>query len=69
MPGLARAVAIYGQTDWTGLDNQQDNNTTTTPSPLRRAVAQLLLVNRAGRELLHLSMRFLNPSTERDGSS
>jgi len=28
-----------------------------------------LLVNRAGRELLHLSLWFPNPSTERDGSS
>ena len=36
---------------------------------VKRAVAQLLLVSRAGRELLHLSTWFPNPSTERDGSS
>ena len=36
---------------------------------VRRAVAQLVLVNRTGRELLHLSMWFPNPSTERDGPS
>ena len=36
---------------------------------VRRAVAQLLLVNRAGRELLHRSIWFPNPSTKREGPS
>ena len=47
------------------------NNNTPAPYVLevRRAFAQLFLVNRAGRELLHLSMWFPNPSTERDGPS
>ena len=60
--------------DWTRQAvGQQHNNNNNTPAPyvleVRRAVAQLLLINRAGRELLHLSMRFPNPPTERDGSS
>jgi len=64
---------------WTrqAVGQQHNNNklslSLNTPAPyvleVRRAVAQLLLVNRAGRGLLHLSMWFPNPPTERDGSS
>ena len=68
----AWAEAQFSATGWTrqAVGQQRNNN---TPAPyvleVRRAVAQLLLVNRAGRELLHLSMRFPNPPTERDGPS
>ena len=52
------------------VGQQHNNNTPATyVLEVRRAFAQLLLVNRAGRELLHLSLWFPNPSTERDGSS
>ena len=57
---------------WTrqAVGQQHNNNTAATyVLEVRRTIAQLLLVNRAGRELLHLSTWFPNPSTERDGSS
>jgi len=63
---------ILRSLDWTreAAGQQHNNNTPATyVLEVRRAVAQLLLVNRAGRELLHLSLWFPNPSTERDGSS
>ena len=66
---VAREVGIVDSI--TQAVGQQHNNNTPANYVLevRRAVAQLLLVSRAGRELLHLSTWFPNPSTERDGSS
>jgi len=67
-PGIGKART----SGWTrqAVGQQHNNNTPATyVLEVRRAVAQLLLVNRAGRELLHLSTWFPNPSTERDGSS
>ena len=63
---------FYFCVGWTrqAVGQQHNNNTPATyVLEVRRAFAQLLLVNRAGRELLHLSLWFPNPSTERDGSS
>ena len=61
--------------DWTrqAVGQQHQSSPVQSSAPyvllVRRTVAQLLLVNRTGRELLHLSMRFPNSSTERNGSS
>ena len=56
---------------WTSqaVGQQHNNNTPATyVLEVRRAIAQLFLVNCAGRELLHLRLWFPNPSTERDDS-
>ena len=62
---------LLGVAKLTGLNLKQKDNSTPAAYVLevRRAVAQLLLVNRAGRELLHPGIWFPNSSTERDGSS
>ena len=65
--GVGLRPVVVGNMDWTRQAvGQQHNNNTPAPYVLevRRAVAPLLLVNRAGRELLHLSLWFPNPSTE-----
>ena len=82
VPGMVEEGTVFLYLDWTrqaAFDlwiwtrqavGQQHNNNTPAPYVLevRRAVAQLLLVNRAGRELLHLSMWFPNSSTERENA-
>jgi len=63
-------LAAYSVWTRQAVGQQHNNNTLATyVLEVRRVVAQLLLVDRAGSELLHLSLWFPNPSTERDGSS